>query len=75
MEVFHLLTKNVLATRDAQETVQNHYVAIADRPSHAVALLEETRGWLGSEKITVEKASPAMVPPDIDLKQSALWQI
>jgi hypothetical protein len=64
-----------MSTRDTVDSIQTHYVAIADRPSRAVALLEESSGWLGSEKITVEQATPAIVSPNIDLKQEALWQI
>lgn len=75
MTLFHILVKVIKGTRDTQETIQTHYVAIADRPSRAVALLEENSGWLGGEKITVEMAAPHMVSPDIELKQEAVWKI
>lgn len=75
MNMFHIFVKIVKATRDSQETVQTHYVAIADRPSRAIALLEESHGWLGGEKITVEQAVPEMVSPDLNLKQEAVWRI
>lgn len=75
MNVFHILVKAVKGTRDTQETIQTHYVAIADRPSRAVALLEESHNWLGGEKFTVELAVPESVAPDIELKQEAVWRI
>lgn len=75
MNVFHILVKVVKGTRDTMETIQTHYVAIADRPSRAITLLEDSHGWLGGEKITVEQAVPEIVPPDIQLTQEAVWRI
>ena len=77
MNMFHVNIVSVRSDAKQQEVTksQTHYVVIADRPSRAVALLEEHGGWLGSDKLTVEMASAEMVPPNIELEQEAVWRI
>ena len=75
--MFHILVRSANSNPDAisDTATQHHYIAIADRPSRAVELVEVACGWTGNQKFTVDMASPTNVPPDIELEEEAVWRI
>lgn len=67
---FHLLVK----TSTENTSDMKHYFVVSDRPSRAVAILENEEGWKAGDKITVETAEP-QGDSSIKLDAEAIWRI